>query len=288
MMTRTKPSLVIGGLTLANPFVGQGVYTLHLIRALERWAQLDFVVLVSKTPGERSTMPVDRVVTLPRHLRSHAPIADSLLDSDQLIRYVERNFPDSVFHAPGPLVSLRRFPRTVITMHDCIYRHFTNYDGRFGIRRRLAEAAERYARNAAAVITVSEFSKRDLAAQTGIPNERIHVVYNWIDNEFFETPSPDAVSEVRNRLQLPARFWLYIGGYDYRKNVDQLLKAYGIASGRRTLPPLVLAGQLPTRRHVSQCDVGGTLAQMGPARSRVLFPGSISVGSPGTELEFAL
>jgi glycosyltransferase involved in cell wall biosynthesis len=52
---------------------------------------------------------------------------------------------------------------------------------------------------------------------------------------------------VRQKYQLPARFFLYLGGFDVRKNVQTTIHAYQryLAQGGDPNIHLVLAGKLP-------------------------------------------
>ena len=90
------------------------------------------------------------------------------------------------------------------------------------------------------VLTVSGTSLRDIVKVCGVPKERIEVVYNDVAEIYKEAPHPTFVKEVLGRFSLEAgKYFLYVGGYDLRKNVDGLLKEFENYSGDE---PLVLAG----------------------------------------------
>jgi glycosyltransferase involved in cell wall biosynthesis len=98
------------------------------------------------------------------------------------------------------------------------------------------------------VITVSEASARDIVQHLHVPQERIHVVYHGPNQEALIRPDADELAAIRTRYQLPARFFLYLGGYDVRKNVSAILHGYQTYLNRGGNPAvrLVLAGKLPT------------------------------------------
>jgi glycosyltransferase involved in cell wall biosynthesis len=138
-----------------------------------------------------------------------------------------------------------------VTVHDLIPALLPAYRG--GIQHRLYTALVSWtARRAAAILTVSHASARDIHEHLGIPAERIHVVYHG-PNQSDDVPSSqpdeasDALASVRARYQLPEEYFLYLGGFDMRKNVDAIMAAYAryLALGGDPAIKLVVAGQLP-------------------------------------------
>ena len=85
------------------------------------------------------------------------------------------------------------------------------------------------------------------------------------------------MEKFRQRLGLPQKFWLYLGGYDYRKNVEFLLGAYAKAAAARSVPPLVLAGSIPSYRSRFACDVFGTLKRLHLNEKQIRLPGLIPI-----------
>lgn len=75
------------------------------------------------------------------------------------------------------------------------------------------------ARVADAIVTVSEFSKREIVEHTRIPAEMIHVIYNGIDGYFHGDESGEPID-------LPESYILYVGAMNPRKNLRGLLDAY--------------------------------------------------------------
>jgi glycosyltransferase involved in cell wall biosynthesis len=102
------------------------------------------------------------------------------------------------------------------------------------------------ARGAAHIITLSEASKADIVQFIGLPPESITVTHLAADEQFHPRLGAERDPEVRRKYQLPDEFVLYLGGFDVRKQVNQLLLAYtyvGQAEGENI--PLVIAGKEP-------------------------------------------
>jgi glycosyltransferase involved in cell wall biosynthesis len=131
-----------------------------------------------------------------------------------------------LFHAPHyvlpPLVPCR----SVVTIHDCIHLRFPQYlPSKLGYayaRGQMWAATHRAAR----VITVSEASKRDILRYFHVPESRIDVIYNAIDDRFWQGPTADEMMLVRERYRLTDPFVLYAGNIKPHKNLERLIEAF--------------------------------------------------------------
>jgi glycosyltransferase involved in cell wall biosynthesis len=138
--------------------------------------------------------------------------------------------------SPANLAPLALGSRNVVVIHDAAALRHPEAYGRLysAYQRRLLPAI---ARRAALVLTVSEFSKRELAELLGLPAERIEVVPNGVDERF--SPAADA-APARERLGLERPYVLAVGTASARKGLHLL----GEASRRleRAGTELVVAG----------------------------------------------
>jgi glycosyltransferase involved in cell wall biosynthesis len=120
--------------------------------------------------------------------------------------------------------------RLVTTIHDVIeFRRQSFGDTKLSFRHRLSRAYRmgvlpRVARMSELVITVSEYSRRDIAEVLGLPKEKIRVTY--------EAPTITGKgllsrAELFSRLGIPEKDYVFaLGAVDKRKNTARLLKAY--------------------------------------------------------------
>ena len=75
------------------------------------------------------------------------------------------------------------------------------------------------------IITVSEFSKRDILDYFNLKDDgRIEVVYNSFD-PVYRQPCPN-IEDIRERYSLPERYILYFGSCIPHKNANTLIRAY--------------------------------------------------------------
>ncbi len=90
----------------------------------------------------------------------------------------------------------------------------------------------------------------DYLTGMGFPRERIWTGYDVVDNDTIASGAADAraaASELRTRLGLPDRFFLFVGRFSGEKNLPRLLEAYAgyrQAAGRQAWG-LVMVGRGP-------------------------------------------
>lgn len=88
------------------------------------------------------------------------------------------------------------------------------------------------------VIAVSKSTMRDLLEVSTVPAEKIRVIYEGVGGEF----KPQAGSEVekfRQKMKLPEKFILAIGGVGKRRNLDRVreaVKGYHLVITGQTIP----------------------------------------------------
>jgi glycosyltransferase involved in cell wall biosynthesis len=59
-----------------------------------------------------------------------------------------------------------------------------------------------------------------------VPDDKVAVIYNAIDDRFGQPPAADDVMRVRERYQLNDEFVLYAGNIKPHKNVERLIEAF--------------------------------------------------------------
>lgn len=266
--------LIINALPLANDTVGIGVYSRRLVLGLlARRPQLKCAPVVVAPHWLVSRLDPGLDVVRLRSPRVGQPLLDEVLWSHRLGNWARRR--DALFFSPSSFWSTSAPQSCVVVHHDRIYHDFPKYLGRWGLRKALAYRAEGFLGRCRFIITHSEHSRRDLAAIPGVAPDRIRVITPWLPEDFNPQHAARLVPLVREKYRLPERFWLYVGGYDYRKNVELLIAAYGRVARERGAPRLVLAGRMPSARG-PYCQVEAALARAGLSSDLVIRPGFIA------------
>jgi glycosyltransferase involved in cell wall biosynthesis len=115
-------------------------------------------------------------------------------------------------------------PPYVLTVHDL---SFVSFPQGFRAHERwvYANLIREMARRARAVITISEYSKRDICEKWKIPVEKVHVTYLAADPSFEEALATSHDSPVE-RVASPVPYILFVGNLHPRKNLVRLLEAF--------------------------------------------------------------
>jgi glycosyltransferase involved in cell wall biosynthesis len=159
----------------------------------------------------------------------------------------------------------------VVTIHDLAFLRIPrSFPPLQALRLRWQVPAN--ARRAAAVITASEYSKRDLHDAYGIPERNIAVIPLAPDPTLAPVRDPAALEAVRRAFGITHRYVLCVGRLNARKNLVGLLRAFErVRPGLAEPTQLVIAG--PSDYQADQLD---RAIASSPWRQDVLRVGYVS------------
>ncbi len=175
-----------------------------------------------------------------------------------------------LYHSPLFTCPIVREVPSVITIHDvipesrpdlCSPAFLRFYRSCIGPATRAAEW----------ILTTSEFSRQETVRHLGVPEDRVHVAYQGISEDRFSPENQTRVPALREKLELPDKYVLYVGMLDRRKNVERLIAAFGKVARDLTDVQLVIAG----RKDESGFSIDSAIQATG-AQDRVLRVGYVS------------
>jgi glycosyltransferase involved in cell wall biosynthesis len=153
---------------------------------------------------------------------------DGTLKGNLEFRAIVRRLGCDVVHIPH----LFWIPRGlscpyVLTVHDLLEHMYGSRDAS-SLRRSLHfYMTRRVLRKAARVIAVSQFTRNEIEKLLVIPDARIEVVYNAIDERFLHGHATDADRElIAQRYLVNYPFILYAGAIRPHKNVVRIIEAF--------------------------------------------------------------
>lgn len=144
-------------------------------------------------------------------------------------RLPRRVAPEDVFWSPGFMPPAWSSMPMVVTVHDLIHlKYYTRYHRAYYdvILRRLYRRCE-------GIICVSDFTRSEFLDWSGMPESRVHTVYNGVSPEFFSAGGSSP-------YDFP--YVLYMGNRRKYKNVERLIRAFSISTLPRDGFRLVLSG----------------------------------------------
>ncbi len=129
-----------------------------------------------------------------------------------------------LFFSPDGYLSLGSDIPQIGVIHDINFEHFPK-DLPFSARTYLRYYFPRFARKAAHIITVSNYSKKDISETYGIDPDKISAIWNGASEVF--KPILEAEKEsIRSKYTDGKPFFLFVGAIHPRKNVKRLIQAF--------------------------------------------------------------
>ena len=167
-------------------------------------------------------------------------------------------------------------PRTpcalVATIHDLSFEHLPETFKRRS-RAQLRLTVRRTAKKAAQILTLSEFSRRDIIETYALDPERVFVTPPAAPSHFAPVTDVTELRRIRMTYGIQRDYILALGSIQPRKNLVRLIKAYeslrGVVSSEQ-LPQLVLAG---SRGWLEAETIRA--AELSEARGDILFTGYV-------------
>ncbi len=238
------------GKRAAQNRTGLGNYSRLVVRILSQYRSENEYHLYLPNPKKMALLK--EIPTLDR-LHLHFPITAlwrrlrSLWRVWGLAADVRRDAMDIYHGLSGELPAgiERAGCKTVVTLHDLIFLHYPQYYhaiDRWIYNRKFKKAC----RVADRVIAISDFTKREIVRYYGIDESKIDVVYQGCDPVFAAEIGKEKLNDVALRHALPAKFILYVGSIEERKNLMLVAKAMKV----------MLDGGLPCERMLPVVAVG--------------------------------
>jgi len=219
---------------------GNETYAINLIEALAEIDQTNLYTLYVTKPYAIERF-ADRWPNFTvKQTLPHTPLVRIPLTLSRELR----RHPVDVLHVQYTAPPLAPCP-VVTTIHDLAFEHLPEtFNRRSWMQLRLT--VRRTARKAAQIITVSEYSRRDISNTYKIPGERITVTPEAASEKFFPVTDENELKTIRESYGIGRDYILSLCSIQPRKNLLRLIEAYSLLRGSSVdgkLPQLVLAGK---------------------------------------------
>ncbi len=230
---------------LERKMTGIGRYVFNLVKNIPDCGGENEYVLFTYGGLDKERFPGTKVVStlnfLPRGIfqKFISPLWMNFI----LPRFLRREKVDVFFSPNHVLPFLRGKAKNVVVILDL----FNLVDSQFHsflYRSYVGFTLPNSIKKSAAIITISEASKRDIVKFFKVPEDKIKVIYLAAEEKFKpRSLNEDEKKKLREKYHLPDRFILYVGVIEERKNIAGILK---IADSvfQRTNIPTVLVGRV--------------------------------------------
>jgi glycosyltransferase involved in cell wall biosynthesis len=202
---------------------GIGTYIRNVVRTLARLDRDSKYFLIG------SPAKVAECGPLPPNFHAIALAGrDDTIKGNLEFRAIVRRLECDVVHIPH----LFWIPRGlgcpyVLTVHDLLEHMYGSHNASSFRRSLHFYMTRRVLRRAARVIAVSQFTRNEIEKLLAIPDTRIEVVYNAIDERFLHGHATEADRElIAQRYLVNYPFILYAGAIRPHKNVVRIIEAF--------------------------------------------------------------
>lgn len=210
-------------LLIEDKIDGIGKYAFEILKRITKQnPTVEFHFIFDRTFSEKFIFNhniIPHVITPPaRH-----PILWYIWFEIQLPRLLKKINPDIFFSTDGFLSTQSKYP-SVTTIHDINFEHRPQ-DLPWAHRLFYRKFFKEYAHISNHIITVSEFSKKDIIKTYKINKEKISVIYNGVSNNFTKNHTNENAN-VKKKYTNNHDFFIFIGSLHARKNIHNLLISF--------------------------------------------------------------
>jgi glycosyltransferase involved in cell wall biosynthesis len=158
------------------------------------------------------------------------------LSSKDLFLLSKITLGGSCFISPGYNCPFFSAGRAIVTIHDLMHLKFPEYSS---LKNKIYYEfiVKRTIRSAPLVFTVSEFTRQEISEWADVPLEKISVVPNGVDHEFYHMAVEPMV---RNRP-----YFLYVGNNKSHKNLQRLIQSFAMSGLSKEVDLLLSCGTTP-------------------------------------------
>ena len=227
---------------LDKGMTGTGRYLLNLLNEIPNQdSKNEYFLITNSNFGKDS-----KFYKIIRYRKSILPfkVYSQLYLNYELPRLL-KNYKIDVLFSPNILVPLVNLGKTKIlsVVHDVIPKVYPEY---YSIMYRvyLSVFLPFSLKKADRIITVSEFSKKDIIQYYNVNSDKIDVVYNTASKIFQpKILEEEELSILKNKYHLPDKYLLYVGAIQKRKNILGLIEIFDIIRNQGSDIKLVMIGK---------------------------------------------
>jgi len=215
-----KIDLVIDARMITENLHGIARYTYEIIKYISKQKEFNLYVLVNdeemfyKIFGEKINVKLIKMKS--KFL--------SLYEQIELPLILNKLGGNFIFHTPSfcssPFIKIK----TLMTIHDLNHLRYPQYYS-WMHKYYYDYIVKPSAKKSEIILTVSEFSKKEILEWLSIDENKVISIYNGVDENFKKINDLELLNKIKQKYDLPEKFVLYIGNQKPHKNVETLIKS---------------------------------------------------------------
>mgnify|MGYP001619691554 CR=1 FL=1 len=208
----------------SSKFTGIGRYVFELVRNLATIDTKNEYVLFFNEPEYTNFKLPNKRFTKINASAKHYSLAEQTLFLRKLYQAKLDLMHFTHFNAP-----ILYKKKSIVTIHDLTLSFFPGNKMRSPFHRAAYKLVLKSStRNASKIICVSNYTARDLQKMLGLSGEKIHVIYEGVDEDFKANTSETALAQTKKKFNITKPYILYTGVWRSHKNLVSLIKAFEI------------------------------------------------------------
>lgn len=254
---------------LSSKMEGFGWYTYEVVKRLvENHPEHEFVFFFDR-PFDEKFIFAENVTPVVLFPPARHPVL-FVWWFEYSIKRALKKYDIDLFYSPDGYLSLKSQVPQVGVIHDLNFEHYPE-DIPASPLRYLRKYFPKFAKKAAHILTVSDYSKQDIVKSYGVSPSSITVAWNGA-SESFVPLKVDEIREIRTDRTNGRPYFIFVGAIHPRKNVGRLIEAFGkFASVNPDIDLMIVGESLWANKASSIPEVSEEL------KKRILFSGHVSL-----------
>ena len=230
---------------LGSKMEGFGNYSYELVKRITvNHPKQSFVLFFDRPVDPKFVFP-SNVQTVVLYPPTRHPLL-WILWFEWSLKMAMKKYRIDLLWSPDGFCSLGAKVPQIVTIHDLNFEHYPK-DLPWLVSMYYRTFFPKFARKAKHILSVSNFSKKDIVEKYGVSNNKISVVYNGISEEY-RVQTPDEISETRRQYSNGKPYFIFVGSLHPRKNVHRLIEAFAEFSLKNSEIDLVIVGNAMWRQ----------------------------------------
>ena len=210
---------------LKNKMEGFGWFTYETVkRIVQNHPEHEFIFLFDRDFDDQFIFS-DNITPVVIGPPARHPILFKIWFDRSVTKALKKHRAD-IFLSPDGYLSLKTDVPQIAVIHDLNFEHYPQ-DLPKGASNYLRKYFPKFAIKASRIVTVSQYSKQDIAATYKIDPSKIVVAHNGASDQF--RPIDKEQQSICRKIYAKGNpFFLFVGALHPRKNIDRLLEAFDL------------------------------------------------------------